>query len=183
MATSASSSAAATLQNVAHAAEEFVDQLHPTEQGQEEQEEGDDVDKEKSMEARKKKLELLRKKMASVISATMHAAVAVLANQTYRDRQRRPIVRPSLRRAQRRRSPREKLQGWSGNASLRRRYDRRPTRRTVERTSSGRRTGNIRLRRTTNGRRSRRERHDGLISRSTVSLTAPPLARYPLVGA
>ncbi len=71
MATSAASSAAATLQDVAHAAEEFVDQLNTTEQGQEEQEEGDDADKEKSMEARKKKLELLRKKMASVISATV----------------------------------------------------------------------------------------------------------------
>lgn len=82
MATSASSSAAATLQNVAHAAEEFVDQLHPTEQGQEEQEEGDDVDKEKSMEARKKKLELLRKKMASVISATMQPLQCWLTRRT-----------------------------------------------------------------------------------------------------
>lgn len=81
MATSASSSAAATLQNVAHAAEEFVDQLHPTEQGQEEQE-GDDVDKEKSMEARKKKLELLRKKMASVISATVQRLQCWLTRRT-----------------------------------------------------------------------------------------------------
>ncbi|KAL1948367.1 hypothetical protein VTO73DRAFT_12442 [Trametes versicolor] len=75
MATSASSSAAATLQNVAHAAEEFVDQLHPTEQGQEEQEEGDDVDKEKSMEARKKKLELLRKKMRSSAQANRASVI------------------------------------------------------------------------------------------------------------
>ena len=66
MSANASSSAGEVMQEVAHAAEEFVEKMNPT--TEEEQEGGtegsESVDREKSLEDRKKKLEQLRQKMA-----------------------------------------------------------------------------------------------------------------------
>ncbi|KAI0357675.1 SYF2-domain-containing protein [Trametes cingulata] len=73
------SAAGEVLQNVAHAAEEFVDKLNPTqEEGEgehDEAHEGEEVDKEKFLEEKRKKLEQLRQKMRSSAQANRASVI------------------------------------------------------------------------------------------------------------
>ncbi|KAI0332185.1 SYF2-domain-containing protein [Cubamyces sp. BRFM 1775] len=77
MSANASSSAGEVMQEVAHAAEEFVEKMNPT--TEEEQEGGtegsESVDREKSLEDRKKKLEQLRQKMRSSAQANRASVI------------------------------------------------------------------------------------------------------------
>ncbi|KAJ8474796.1 hypothetical protein ONZ51_g6984 [Trametes cubensis] len=69
MSSNASSSAGEVMQDVAHAAEEFVEKMNPTteeeQEGERNETEGGEADREKLLEERKKKLEQLRQKMAA----------------------------------------------------------------------------------------------------------------------
>ncbi|KAI0634360.1 SYF2-domain-containing protein [Trametes polyzona] len=69
MSESTSPSNGGPMQDIAHADEEFVEKLNPTEEGVEGQTQESEEDKEKLMEARKKKLEQLRQKMRSSAQA------------------------------------------------------------------------------------------------------------------
>ena len=70
MSSNASSSAGEVMQDVAHAAEEFVEKMNPTteeeQEGERNETEGGEADREKLLEERKKKLEQLRQKMAGL---------------------------------------------------------------------------------------------------------------------
>ncbi|KAH9903310.1 SYF2-domain-containing protein [Cubamyces lactineus] len=78
MPVNASSSAGEVMQDVAHAAEEFVEKMNPTTEeqgGEHEAEGGETVDREKALEEKRKKLEQLRQKMRSSAQANRKSVI------------------------------------------------------------------------------------------------------------